>query len=117
MIAWDQWIGSRDNEPTMFIKTLIDLFGRKVDLHKMIAADEIGCFHSHPAYAVRVVLWGGYQEELKTSGAIRAWRPGMIGLVRPQLEHRIHTLRNGRVSYSLWLRGKKRADIHFGCGA
>jgi hypothetical protein len=29
----------------------------------------------------------------------------MVGLVRPELVYRVHRLLNGRVSYSLWLRG------------
>ncbi len=39
------------------------------------------------------------------------WRAGMIGLVKPTCSHRIAGLRNGRVSYSLWVRFRKVAPV------
>lgn len=110
MFAWDEWRGSLDGRPTLWIKRLASWGGRVVDLHKMTAADDAGCFHTHPAYAVRVILWGGYVEELE-GGRRRVWRPGMIGLVAPACSHRIAALRNGRSSWSLWIRGCKRAEV------
>lgn len=107
---WDEWRGSLDGRPTIWLKRLLSWRGRRVDLHKMVGKDDAGCFHTHPAYAVRVVLWGGYVEETERA-EYRTWFPGMIGLVRPTFAHRVAGLRNGRTSYSLWLRGKKRAPV------
>lgn len=111
MPGWDEWRGSTDGRPTLWVKHLARRAGRLVDIHKMVAKDDEGCFHTHPAYALRIILWGGYVEELE-DGRHRMWRPGMVGLVAPTCSHRIAGLRNGRVSYSLWLRFKKRAPVH-----
>jgi hypothetical protein len=105
----DEWRGDITACPTMLIKHLGKHNGRKADLHIMIAPDAPKCYHTHPARAVRVILWGGYIEEL-LDGTLKVWRPGMVGLVRPELCHRIHALCNGR-SYSLWLRGRKTHEI------
>lgn len=107
---WDEWRGSFDGRPAMLIKRLFEVFGRRVDLHKFVRADDPACFHTHPATAFRIVLWGGYVEEIDGKG-FRTLRPGYVGVVRPELCHRIHKLLNGKSSYSLWLRGKKTAKV------
>jgi hypothetical protein len=68
------------------------------------------CFHTHPAYAIRIILWGGYIEELE-GGKHRMWLPGMMGLVKPTCSHRIAGLRNGRFSISLWIRFRRCAAV------
>lgn len=109
-LQWPEWIGTRDGRITMLTKRLVSWRGRNADLHKLVAADEAGCYHTHPATAIRVVLWGGYVEEM-SDGSLRTWRTGMVGVVRPGHAHRIHALRNGVVSYSLWLRGRRTHDV------
>lgn len=109
-ITYDEWRGSLDGRPTLWIKRLLTCAGRVIDLHKMTGADDPGCFHTHPAYAVRIILRGGYVEELE-GGRHRTWFPGMIGLVTPSCSHRIVGLRNGKFSFSLWLRFRKRAKV------
>jgi hypothetical protein len=113
---WDEWRGSFDGRPAMFIKRLFSFAGRRVDLHKFVRADDLDCFHTHPATAIRIVLWGGYVEEIHApEGRVlhdyRTLRPGSVSIVRPELCHRIHDLLNGKVSYSLWLRGKRTAEV------
>lgn len=120
---WDEWRGHPDGRPTMLISRLFKLpFWRKagkllfcrVDLHKFVGRDDFDCFHTHPAYAIRIVLWGGYSEEIFKGGQggfYRAWLPGDIGIVRPDLAHRVSTILNGKSSYSLWLRGPICADV------
>lgn len=103
-ISWDEWRGSMDGRPAIWIKRLLRWRGRRVDLHKIVAPDDADCFHTHPALAVRVILRGGYIEEME-DGTLREWRPGMAGLIRAEYCHRIHALRRGP-SYSLWLRGR-----------
>lgn len=109
-INWDEWRGSLDGRPTFRSKTLLHFRGRKVCLHKFIAADDPDCFHTHPAHAVRIILAGGYVEELE-SGDRKAWRPGYIGKVPPTMSHRAARLINGKWSYSIWLRGPIVAKI------
>ena len=109
-MRWDEWRGSMDGRPTLWVRHIARRAGRLIDIHKMVAKDDPECFHTHPAYAIRVILWGGYIEELE-GGKHRTWLPGMIGLVRPTCSHRIAGLRNGRVSYSLWLRFRKRSPV------
>lgn len=103
---WDHRVGSSLEEPTLLIKWLFHRWGRRIDLHKMVRTDEPECYHTHPANkAFRIVLWGGYVEE-REDGTKKTWYPGMMGWVRFNLSHRIHSLRNGRSSYSLWFRGR-----------
>lgn len=116
---WDEWRGSLDGRPTMWISRLLKLpFWRRagkwlsvrVDLHKFVAADDWGCFHTHPAHAIRIVLWGGYCEQYP-DGNMKHWHPGAIGHVPPSLCHRVSGLFNGGPSYSLWIRGPICADV------
>jgi hypothetical protein len=115
-IEWDRWIGNEDGEPVYFQKKLVSAFGWTLRLHKFVKADNEGCFHSHPARAFRLVLWGGYVEEtwspmLEVGGFYDRWRPGRAGYVAPHFIHRVSRLLNGRASWSLWLHGPKVADI------
>ncbi len=120
---WDEWRG-QENAPSMLIKRILWIpllrrdgkwNGIRVDLHKMVDIDAPDCFHTHPAYAVRVPLSGGYWEEvISECGSIRAyiqWQPGQIGLVRPKFCHRIAGLPNAGVSYSLWIRGPVTNEV------
>ena len=110
-MLWDEWRGSMDGRPVLWVKHLLCGRGLHIDIHKMIAPDDADCFHTHPAHAIRIILWGGYAEELE-GARWRMWRPGMIGWVRPSCCHRIAGFRNGRVSYSLWVRFRKVAKVH-----
>lgn len=109
-MRWDEWRGSLDGRPTLWVRHLLCGRGRHVDIHKMVSRDSEDCFHTHPAYAIRVILWGGYVEEIE-GGRYRMWLPGMFGVVTPTCSHRIAGLRNGRSSYSLWVRFRKRAKV------
>lgn len=119
---WDEWRGDHNGRVVMRIKTLLRWRGRCIDLHQMVEADTPECFHTHPGRAIRVILWAGYREEIlwweirRADGvtiserSVRRWWPGMVGLVRPELTHRIESLPRG-VSYSLWIRGRKRHQV------
>ncbi len=113
-MKWDQWRFNRDhNKPVFFIKHLVSIFGCRIDLHKMVAADNLMCFHTHPAHAIRFIIWGGYyDEEIKFNRYIfRKWRLFSIGWIKPSFAHRIHELRNGKSSYSLWIKFRKIAKV------
>lgn len=106
---WDEWRGAMDGRPTLWVRHLFCHFGCHVDLHKMVMPDDLDCFHTHPAFAIRIVLAGGYLEEIE-GGQLVIWKPGRIGLVRPQLSHRIARTYQ-RTSYSLWIRFRKVAKV------
>lgn len=120
-MKWDEWRFNKDgNRPVFFIKHLVKMFGCRIDIHKMVSADDPGCFHSHPAHAIRIILWGGYVEEVYDEEAPQVWEdvisnrhwfPCMFGWVRPKLTHRIQRLYNRKYSYSIWIRFRKQAEI------
>lgn len=112
-MKWDHWIGKTPQGPVvMRIKHLVHIerWGFRIDLHKFIEADDPGCFHTHPAKAFRIVLWGGYLEEICHDKAgipyTTSWaflHLGSMGWVKPEFCHRIASL-FGSASYSLWFR-------------
>lgn len=108
-LTFDRWIGTTDGRPTLWSRCLFERRGRRVVLHRMVATDDVDCFHTHPAKALRIVLAGGYVEQHE-AGHFVAWLPGMFGIVRPEMSHRIARLIDG-VSYSLWIRAPKSAAI------
>lgn len=110
ILSWDRWQGTLDGRVIFWTKHLFHWRGWRIDLHKFVGADDAMCFHSHPAWAFRVVLWGGYEEE-KYRRTFRRFFPGRFGVVSPHYCHRIHRL-FGRVSYSLWLRAPVSHDIY-----
>lgn len=108
-----------DQTPVFYVKHLLHWRGWRIDLHKMVAPDQDACYHTHPANAIRIILYGGYVEEVYDRDAPKIfrthrnwWIPGMIGRVRPELCHRIHAL-FGHVSYSLWLRAPIMHNVTF----
>jgi hypothetical protein len=122
-LHWDEWRGEHDGRVVMRTKHLASWRGWKLDWHQVIAADALECFHTHPAKALRFVVWGGYDEEVdlpspwpQLTGWIssyREWRPcgpGFVGMVYPETCHRVARL-HGRVSYSIWLRWPKSHGV------
>ena len=109
-MKWDRYVGSPIADDggapaCMWIKYLfkIPFTNLRVDLHKMVQADGLQCYHTHPYRAWRLVLRGGYAEEME-NGDGRFWFPGDSGFVEPNLSHRVSMLLNGD-SYSLWVHG------------
>lgn len=116
-LCWTSWAGTSKGRVTMWDKNLFDRWGLRVAIHKFVNPDADTCFHTHPANAIRIILWGGYREEVKQpcyeSSHIlitKSWRMGNIGLVRPADKHRIHEVFTVP-TYTLWLRGRKTAEI------
>lgn len=115
MFKWDKQITTeKGGKGEVVFKTkhlLPKIFGCRVDLHKMYRADEPGRFHSHPAWAFRIILWGGYIEELVMGVKVK-WFPGCMGTIAPTYYHRIDELLNGKYSLSLWIRGPIVQNTH-----
>lgn len=118
-VKWDEWRGSLDGRPAMYIKRLlwIPVWRRagkwnaiRVDLHKFVRPDDWDCFHTHPAHAIRIILWNGYAERYE-NGDIKHFHVGAIDLVTPRLCHHLSGLFNGGPAYSLWIRGPVCAGI------
>lgn len=125
MKFWDEWRGSLDGRrPVMYIKRLFHWRGFRLDLHKMIRADDPECFHTHPGVAVRFILLAGYVEEsieadqygiidptpLDNNRRFRSFRPFDVDVVMPGLCHRVAKLAS-RASYSLWFRCPCTHDV------
>lgn len=114
-MKWDrqitnEWDGS--GPPIFFIKWLVKRWGCSIQLHYFVQPDRPGCFHTHPAWAFRLVLWGGYREEMG-DGRMRRWFPGRFGIVPPTLEHRIDGFlrKKQKGSLSIWFRGPITENI------
>lgn len=112
MRRWTRWIGNHPHgdieQAVMFSRRMLSVRGRKLELHRFVRADVEGCYHGHDSTAVRIILAGGYMEEVCDPSIpgrhFLTWRPGDFGIVRPGFVHRIHSL-YGDDSYSLWIRG------------
>lgn len=96
-VVFSSWIIYKDGED------------QQIELHRFMSPDPADCFHTHPAYAMRLCVQGGYVEELAT-GEKRTIRPGYFGEVSPHMAHRVHRLLNG-VSISLWFRGPRVGPV------
>ncbi len=106
---WDEWRGSQSGEVVMRIKHLLRWQGFKFDLHQFVGADATQCYHTHPAKCFRLILWGGYVEELE-DGTRHRWGPCHAGFIRPNHSHRVASLVSG-TSYSLWIRGQQTHEV------
>jgi hypothetical protein len=110
-MKWKEYRNETNGQIYLFALMLLEWGERQLRLHMIIRSDPPGQYHSHPSWGLRLVLWGGYTEELEPSTGKRRllhWWPGRIGIVGPNYTHRIHDVW-GRRSVSLWLRGKTRA--------
>lgn len=109
LMKYDIEIKSPDGFNVLLIKHLFKRFGWEINLHKIVSPDAAYCFHTHPAKAFRIILKGGYYEQLSTGEMIK-WSLGNMGFIYPEFEHRIHALKKGS-SYTLWIRGPITAEI------
>lgn len=106
LFRWHKFYGHLDRAWSF---PILRFRGWTIRLHKFVAPDDWG-YHSHPAKALRLILWGGYVEEFPC-GTRMTWRPGMWGIVEPDLHHRVAELRNGRFSLSLWIRSPHTHEV------
>lgn len=108
---WNEWIYDlKTGWRTFYITRLIYWRGRRVDLHKIVRADSPGCYHTHPAKAFRLILWGGYVEELE-DGRKKTWQAGQFGMVPHDMSHRFHAVLSSEPCYTLWIRGRITHDV------
>lgn len=114
MFKWIAFYGEKGKEFALSHASsfkLLSLFGWSVRINRFTSPDVSG-YHSHPAKAFRLVLWGGYKEK-QPNGFIKTWKPGMFGIVKPELTHQIFELLNGKSSYSLWIRAPHTHKVLF----
>lgn len=119
---WTKTMGNeKGGDPVFYSKTLWQQKsgGWHVDVHKFVQPDKEGCYHTHPAYAIRIITKGGYEEEVyeEDEGGLsfktykQTWKPGNVGLVAPNFCHRVNSILNGVASHSIWIRGPVVAKI------
>lgn len=89
------------------------IFGYQIFLHKIVRPDHDRCLHDHPWGFFGIVLSGGYTEDLP-GGIRRTNKPGrFINRWSPNFTHRIHSLLNGKASWTLLIRGPYRRSWGF----
>jgi hypothetical protein len=60
---YDEWRRTRDGCPTLYVRHLFSRWGFRIDLHKIVAPDDLDCFHTlYPAWAL------GMSKNLKAEG-------------------------------------------------
>jgi hypothetical protein len=86
-----------------------------VFLHCFHRSDDDAALHNHPwAWAVSLILSGGYLEERRVAGARvarRVVRPGQVNVIRHDTFHRVDLL--GTEAWSLFVAGPRVADWGF----
>lgn len=123
---WYSYTHDRDGEPVFYLRDIISWNWNghywTLRIHKMIRADPLDCFHTHPFLAFRLILWNGYDEQVYESLEYQTvdfaietydttWKPGMWGWIPPEFCHRVSCLRTGKPSYSLFIHAEKSASI------
>lgn len=127
-------INTPDHKEVFTGFVLLNFRGWNIVLHRFVGADAPGCFHTHPAKTFRFILWGGYVEEIpvedyanirdvmkrgdkidydattKRFTLKRTWKPLRFGIVRPEFEHRVHSLRR-KSSWTFWVRSPVTHEI------
>lgn len=78
---YDRWIGHFDGTMSMLIRHLFHWRGWQIDLHRMVNTDMPDCFHTYPAWAVRIVLRNGRD-------SVSLW-------IRAPKRHAIHLIGSG----------------------
>ena len=106
----DGWRGTDEKNPTFEYKTILENKFICVKLHRIFAPDREDCFHSHPYPSTRVVLKGGYVEEMPDRTR-RILTVGYQDLLQPNFAHRLDALAEDE-SVSLWITYKYPNQKH-----
>lgn len=124
---WHEWRGQSEEKPALLIRHILRIpvwrkdgkwYSIRADIHKICHADQKECFHSHPAWSIRIVLWGGYIEENLTDNWGRkldyrrmwSWYAPSIGIIAPNFAHRISSVEPN--TFTLWIRGPIVAPVN-----
>jgi hypothetical protein len=105
-----------NGENTYMRRWGIELFGYKIKLHQILMPDDDRCQHDHPYWMFRVILWGGYVEEIDCPGLCRCnleLKPGHMSFCPATYTHRITKLRNGHSSWSFVIAGPETREWGF----
>jgi hypothetical protein len=116
-MKWDRFVSSwNDLRPVIWSKKLIHFGGYRLRLHKIVRADKRLCFHSHESRCFRLILWGGYVEEILEDDLeptrYKTLYPGYFGTFDAGFTHRVDELL-GKSSYSLFLMCPKQENVEF----
>ena len=111
-MKWDGWRGNSNGEinnitidkATMLIKNVFKCSRFGVNVHLFVGSDGENCFHSHQSLNFRLILWGGYIEELE-NGRKKVWLPLMFGFVPHNYSHRVCKV-IGKKCCTLWIKGR-----------
>jgi hypothetical protein len=105
-----------DGQGVLYLRRWIltpPIFGYQLFLHQIVRPDHDRCLHDHPWGFIGLILWGGYVEDLKdgTRRTNKPWR--VINRLNPTFTHRIHSLLNGKSSWTLLVRGPFKREWGF----
>ncbi len=107
-----------ENDPIFYSYRILGPFpemfafgGWTIILHKVVKGDPPDCFHGHEGNNYRIVFKGGYVEEVMRPDGT-TYRRSIMPAIWPRkitfdYAHRFHSLANGKVSWTLWLKGPK----------
>jgi len=100
-----------DGSAPYLVRWSINLpFGLSLKLHQILRPDDDRCQHDHPWWFLRLILWGGYVEELadRQQNCLpwRPWAPWRVYFCPLHFRHRIRSLHR-ESSWSLVLCGRK----------
>jgi len=91
-------------------------FGLSLKVHKIVRSDNDRCEHNHPWWFIRIILYGGYAEQIKGKTYSRLpWRPWAFWRIYPCLpsfQHKILRLFK-RSNWSLVLCGRNKGSWGF----
>lgn len=121
--TWGKPIKDFNNKVIMNRYTIINVLGCHLDVHEFQQPDMVDCLHTHPSYALRFPIWGGYWEEIATeyvrdTGEVKVReyierKPFRLSIVPPAMAHRLANFRNGKTSsWSLWFRLPVMEEIY-----
>jgi hypothetical protein len=113
-----QEISDISQEQTYLVRLSISLiWDYSLKVHHILRPDSDRCEHDHPWAMWRVILWGGYVEqihgELYPRKPWRPWAPWRVYYSGPEFRHRITEFLNGKDSWSLVLCGPAQREWGF----
>lgn len=110
MARWiGRWALDGTAEPVLWEYAVFKIAKKlAVQIHRFVGSDAPGCYHTHPSWCVRFILWGRYVDEQEDGDRRNFW-PGTLGIISPGYCHRIELISHRVIT--LWITGPKIAQI------